>query len=496
MKDPNLELQKIIDDTVKDAKKDIDNYKNVLEETTEDLKVESNINVEISKDKMKAFISLTPAIGTTPPTIEDIKDILNQKGVVFGVDDDKIKEILDREIYYTKMLVAQGKEAVNGQDGKINYLFKIRRDLKPRVSKDGKADFYNLDLITNVKKGQQIAEIIPPTDGTEGQTVTGQKIPFKPGREARIVAGKNIQISNEGKIFSTIDGQPNIINGKLSVVPVLEIRGDVGPATGNINFLGSVIVNGNVKSGFKISVEKDIEVKGTVEAAELIAKGNIVIRRGVQGRGMGLLKAGLDIAAGYLENVTAVAGQNIHITEAVMHSKISAEKKIIVDGRKGLFVGGAARVGEELIAKIIGSPMCTYTEIEAGLNPQKKQELQRINKALDTENHNINKTKQAISVLEKLNKKGVLPTDKTIILGRLKTTYKKLIENRSKLLESKQKIEELLKCTGRAKISAADVVHPGVHIIIGNASLKIKDRVEHATFYNYEGNIKFSPYEG
>ena len=56
------------------------------------------------------------------------------------------------------------------------------------------------------------------------------------------------------------------------MLPVLEISGDVGPATGNINFVGSM-VKGNVKSGFVITADGDVEVYGIVEAAKVEAGG-------------------------------------------------------------------------------------------------------------------------------------------------------------------------------------------------------------------------------
>ena len=43
-------------------------------------------------------------------------------------------------------------------------------------------------------------------------------------------------------------------------------------------------------------------------------------------------------------------------------------------------------------------------------------------------------------------------------------------------------------------VSALNICHSGVNIII-TASLKIRDKIKYVT-YNYEGQIKFDPYEG
>jgi len=64
------------------------------------------------------------------------------------------------------------------------------------------------------------------------------------------------------------------------------------------------------------------------------------------------------------------------------------------------------------------------------------------------------------------------------------------------LKNEKQRLNLLMSYSSRAKISASNVCYSGVNIIIGNASLKVRDKISHVTFYNYEGQIKFGPYEG
>ena len=200
---------------------------------------------------------------------------------------------------------------------------------------DGTADYHNLGLVINVKKGDLLAEIIPPTKGIPGKTVTGKIIPAKAGKEVRIRIGKNVIVSEDGyKMFAEIDGQPIMYDNKLSVLPILEIKGDVGPATGNIDFLGSVIVQGNVKSGFSINANGDLQVNGIVEATEIQAGGDIIINRGIQGQGKGILKAGRDFKVRYIENATVEAGEILILPKASMHSCLLAGKNITLDGKE------------------------------------------------------------------------------------------------------------------------------------------------------------------
>lgn len=459
-----------------------------------------NIDIEISKDQMEAFIFIASPLDNESEnsiTYEYIKDKLKEMGVIYGIDDRKIKDVLAKQIFNTKIKIAKGKEAIPGKDGKIKYNFNLRRNLKPRLSKDGKADFYNLDFVTNVSKGQQLVEIEPPTKGLPGKTVTGKQIPVKNGKLPKLSIGSNVAMSQDSmKAFSVIDGQPIISGGKLSVVPVLEVKDDVGTSTGNINFLGTVIVNGSVKSGFKVEATGDVEVRGVVESAEIIAEGNIILKRGMQGRGKGYLKAGEDIIARYIENTTAEAGRNIHVSEAIMHSYVFANRKIILDGKKGLIVGGKAVAREELIAKTIGSPMATYTELEVGVDTKKKKELQKTIDTTDKLNESLSKVQQAIQVFRKLEDRQSLPSDKKHLLDKLISTEGIILKKIQELKNKSAKLEDALKFSGSAKVSAYDVAHTGVNIFIRNSSLKLKDKVTHVTFYNYEGQIKFGSFEG
>lgn len=474
--------------------------KSQVDDSTADASIKqgAKLEIEISKNQMEAFIFITPPLNEKLEksiTYEYIKDKLKEAGIIYGINSDKIRDVLKKEIFYTKIRVAKGKEAVSGKDGKIKYKFNLRKTLKPKLSKDGKADFRNLDLVTNVSKGQLLVEVEPPTKGIVGKTVTGKSIPAKDGKLPKLNIGSNVVMSEDGmKAFSAIDGQPIISGGKLSVIPVLEIKGDVGTCTGNINFLGTVIVNGNVKSGFKIEAEGDVEVRGVVESAQIFSKGSIILKRGIQGRGKGYLKSGQYIKARYIENTIAEAGLDIHVSEAIMHSRVFANRRIILDGKKGLIVGGCAKARKELIAKTIGSPMSTYTELEIGVDTGKKKKLQETTNEKEKFEKSLDKTKQAIRFLKKLGNK--LTSDKKLLLNKLISTEKVIITKIQELRDEINNIEGDLGFSKNAKISASDIAYPGVNIVINNASLKLRDKIEHVTFYNYEGQIKFGPFKG
>ncbi len=70
---------------------------------------------------------------------------------------------------------------------------------------------------------------------------------------------------------------------------------------GNINFPGDVEIKGNVISNLTVTATGNIEILGAVEAASIIAGKNIVLKTGIQGMDKGVLQAGGNITARFIE---------------------------------------------------------------------------------------------------------------------------------------------------------------------------------------------------
>ena len=121
-------------------------------------------------------------------------------------------------------------------------------------------------------------------------------------------------------------------------------------------------------SGFVVEAGGSVEVMGVVEGAIIKAGGDIILRRGMQGMGKGILISGGDIISRFIENSTVEARNDIK-AEAIMHSNVKCGNKLELSGRKGLLVGGSCKVGKEIVAKVIGSHLATITDIEVGLDP-------------------------------------------------------------------------------------------------------------------------------
>lgn len=114
--------------------------------------------------------------------------------------------------YNQNILIAQGLKPVNGIDESFVLLFKTNRDLKPKINEDGSADFYNLEIVENVTKGQVLCKFTPAVEGTDGISVNGKTVPHIPGKRVPSMLGANIEyIEEKNVIISNIDGQVDFI---------------------------------------------------------------------------------------------------------------------------------------------------------------------------------------------------------------------------------------------------------------------------------------------
>jgi len=458
-------------------------------------RVDSTVEAFASEDKMQAYITATqPEGGGDVPTFEMIVRALKDKGIVACINEDRIREFINSPIYGVPVLVAEGIPPQNGKNGSLRYLVDIHKDRKPVIMEDGTVNYKDINLIENITKDQKLVETIPPIPGKDGINVVGTVLKALDGKPAIIPRGRGVYTNPEGtELYAEIDGQLRIVDGKINVYSVYEVPADVDNSTGNIRFIGNVTVRGNVLSGFEIEAGGDIEVDGVVEAARLRAAGNIILKRGMVGGGKGELIAGGDIIAKFIENSKVEVEGDLK-AEAIMHCDVKCGNSIILGGRKGLLVGGIARVGKYVEVKYLGNQMYTQTVVEVGFDPHLRERLKSLKAEIIKMEEGLLKANQAIALLNKLKAAtGELPMDKRELLA--KSTRTRFFYE-SKLAECKKEmaaIEERLQQGAVGKIKVMGSVYPGVRVAIGNAMLYIKEENKYCTMYSDGADIRFGP---
>lgn len=437
---------------------------------------------------------IIPPIGKGKPlTLEQAREILQQANIVYGIKEDNLRLFVEEQ-NTQEFVLAVGDEPVPGEDGQLRFYFTVeKKKPTPQELTDGRVDYYNLFTVESVRQGDVLVRRSPPTEGIPGMKVTGEKIPARPGIEVNLPVGENVQFSPDGNaLLAACDGRVFYQNGKVSVKPVYEINGDVDLSVGNIQFIGTVIVRGNVQSGISIEAGGDLEIFGSVEAATLIAGRNIILHRGFQGRNKGRIQGEGNLSARFLENAKVEIKGDIVVGEAIMHCQVSAGKSIVVGG-KGLLVGGLIQAGEEVRARVIGSSFCTATEIEVGVNPALRANLAKTEQEQNSVNNSICQVECFLEILKRLERNGQLTPDKKELQAKLTLTLPHLLERAENLNRERHRLEEELAAANRGKVVALDHICCGVKVTIGKASKYFRDEIKSCSLYLDRADVAIGP---
>jgi uncharacterized protein (DUF342 family) len=456
--------------------------------------------VDIGDQEMKATISITPpGPGGCDLSKDTMLSVLRNNRIVHGVLEGALQELEDRPRYREAIVVAEGTKPQNGRDAGVQFNFDTDRSrIHLKEASDGKVNFRELGLIQNVVAGQPLARRLTPEIGKPGRTVTGKSIPARSGKDSPPPLGRNVHLSDDGiTILADINGQVTYIGGKINVEEILTVQGDVSLKTGNVMFLGTVIIQGNVEDGYSVKASGNIEVRGNVGRSEVVAEGDVVIHQGVNAKSGGSIFAGKNLWAKFIENATVEVGENLIVSEGIINSSVVAQKKIICQGKRAAIVGGKYRACEEINAKSLGSPVGgAETILEVGYDPKSKEKsdaLQaqavKLKKQLDSYDKNI-------ATLNAQKQKKELSEDKEAVLQDLVMRREDLVGELRALAKEIESITAYLNgLKAKGRVSASGRIYPGVKIRIKDESEDIRNEVKGLTFYLENLRIRTTRYE-
>ncbi|MCL2276933.1 MAG: FapA family protein [Treponema sp.] len=462
---------------------------------------DSMASVDVDDSEMKVFVTIMPpGEGGADITVDAYKSLMIQNRVYHGVLEDVLERLADRPVYREKVEVAEGTKPVNGKDAFMRYNFETdQTKIRLKEGTNGKVNFKELNIIQNVVQNQVLAVKIPPENGIDGKTVTGKILPARSGNDIPLPLGTNVRESEDGmSVVSDINGQVIIAGGKVNVEPILNIEGDVNLKTGNIIFLGTVVITGNIEDGFSVKAAGNIEVKGTVSKAELDAEGDIIIYQGINGKSGGKIRAGRSLWSRFIENANVEAGNMVVVQDGIINSNIDAIKSIACVGKRASIMGGRLRAGEEINAKVLGnSTSGTETVCEVGFDPHSKIELDRLQTIRYASEDELETLKLDVQTLINTKKqRKSLPEDKEAYLQELLERRQILTTELAKAQDGIQKIQEYMnQITIRGKVSASTKVWPGVKIWIRDVKEDVRQEYKAVTFVLENGLIRVSKYE-
>lgn len=442
-----------------------------------------------SKNRLTSTISLKKEeVENIEITVEILKNFLKNAKIIYGIKEKVLEEIVKdpRAIQYP-ITVAEGCPPKNGNDGYLVNKTEIEEQSSTDYDQKKNFNLRNVMKIKSVKSGQLLASIIQPTIGIPGTSVYGNPIPAKNGRAIKLKPGKNVMFHLDS-VYSTVDGQISITPNAVNVFPVFEVNGDLDLRTGNIDFIGNVIIRGNVPTGYTVKAGGDIKVIGLVEGATLVAGGSISITGGIAGGSRGHVEAAVSIYSNYLNQASCKAGNEIVVDSSILHSKIECGGQVIC--KKGHIIGGQISALKSIQAVDFGNHHYMQTILYIGDSQKQVEEEIQVQEEIKEVNESLRKL---YTLADRLNRRlvsnGSITTQEKILLEKQKVTVKSLQRRLFELEERLQHLKEEHSTNDEAFLKASGVIFPNTQVHFGKYSKPIQNKLQAAKIYIHLGEI-------
>jgi uncharacterized protein len=433
--------------------------------------------LKLEKGRMSALLDLCRDEKNDVISIDDLTQLLTDNKIIYGVKRDVLELIAtDPHSIEYPIVIAEGKPSVNGEDA---YL---RNEVKNVMN--GSHDKFNFRVvmqIPSVTKGQLLATVVPAGEGVNGKDVTGLPLAAKQGRPLRIKAGKNVMLMSN-QFYSLLDGQLSMTNKSISVNPVFEVKGDLDLKTGNLDFVGSITINGNVPSGYELKAGGDICVYGLVEGATLQAAGNIMIHGGVAGGMRANISSGGNVLANYLSQASVKAGQDVIVKTSILHSRVNAGGN--VDCKAGTIIGGMISAGRNISVKALGNELFTKTELAVGWDPMlEKTELETM-ESIENAKVNIKKLTEIEGKLTEIVKQtGKLTEQHKQMIQKQRATRQSMENSIAELMDELLFIQAEKQDRLNSTLAVHEKVFPNTKVYFGKYALLTNQIYKNISFF-------------
>lgn len=434
-----------------------------------------------------------PTTGGKNLTEADIVADLRYAGVKHGIQKKAIAHFLKYRQYCKDYILAKATPPVQGRDASIEYFFDINATAKPKMNEDGSVDFHQLGNIKTVEKGQKLATLTPVDRGQAGLSVRGTPLQPVKVKNYHLRYGRNIEISeNKCHLYAKVAGHVSLVDDMVMLSDVYNVPANVDASTGDIDFNGTVVVPGNVNTGYRVEADGDIVVNGVVEGATLISGGNIVLKRGMQGMGRGELNAKGNISAKFLENCKVTCEGSLK-ADAILHSEIEAKTDVEVLGKKGLINGGAVRTYGNIHASTLGSTMGASTRIEVISEKELSMRDSELKEQIADMEQGLNKIIQSARTMKQQMSEGKPLLQPQIeylkkVSKSKPSIEKELREMRAERADIKDQIEQ----NKSSCIRVEREIYSGVKILVKDAMRIVHEPIARCRFVREGADVKIT----
>lgn len=448
--------------------------------------------VRITEDDGQAWLYLMPKEDKSPYTKEELIALLQEHEVVAGINEDRLIAMAKKCVYEREIKVAESVPPKAGRDGYYEYFFDINGGTgRPKIREDGSVDYQSMNMIHNVRKGTVLAKYHPMEPGTPGRDVRGFAIPVSVMKNLPPIQGRGIvhDPENENIYLAERDGKVEYQDGKLTLSNVYQISGDVDQIIGKVEFYGDVVISGNVEAGTVIRAGKSLTIEGTVEAAELFAGGDIILKRGIQGAKKAKITCRGTLFADFIEHTQIKTGGNVE-ANIILNSDIEADGKVILTGKKGTLIGGNVHGAKGIDCKELGNDVEVKTVVHAGVLPEiflKQRKLLKEEEDLKRQQEKLLQEVKEIELRVKMT--GGLTDSMKVRLKEIAQEKKDLDEEAGENRDRLGKIQQIINQCRGAKVRIDGHLYKGSIICIDQCRMPVENSTVYMEYRNISGMI-------
>lgn len=474
-------------------------------------KKNAHLRIVVADDEMSADAQIFAAYGGNHVSANQIVKGAQENNVTFGFDKKRLIALAGKaskaapgsDIQDT---IALGRGPISGANAEFEQLVICFKDriLKPQEknAKTGAVNMRDLGVLVSVNPGDKVMRKIPMTKGKQGNSVTGTIIETVDGVDAQLTAGSGTEISpkDPNVLLSTISGLPRRVDNGMAVEDVFEVP-KVDVSTGNIDYKGSIVVNGDVGEGMTVKAEGDINITGYVDSACIEAQGDVVIGKAAIGRQVDgddvnystLIKAKGNIFIRHAQYVEIQCDKMVTIEKQLLHSRVTAKSLLIgsEESPTGKIIGGHLNLIESLRVGALGAPAGSHSKVTFNqLFDKVVAKRDQLRAKVEEQKNIISDIKTAVEHIKELpnsDEKKTLLTESIVSFEKHKKIQNHLMA-KNKALEGKQR--ELF---ASSTIEVKERIYAGIDFQIGTEKTRTKREHGPSKVYLHEGKLRIDP---
>ena len=362
------------------------------------------VRIRVTSDSMQAFLEWTGSCGDDDAVVDEVLvvSLLNENGVVV---DDTVRErvaaalceippsealleavasgadlIESHDISvvadsardsasdgrFPGWLIAEGRVPTDAEDAKLEWFDQVHPDAC-QTDEEERVDHYLAKVIRTIDAGSHIGRVIPARDGVDGVDVFGQVL-ASPRREGTsLVLGHGLRMDQNEADVVVMDVAGRVVQDGATfyVDEVLIVESDVNFASGSVDASTSVRIRGDVRPHFRVRSTKSIQVEGAVEAAEVQAGEDLIVRGGIFGHDSGtLVSAGGELETNICDSALVRVRGKVNVTREIINSDVVCEATVTLE--HGAIIGGVVSAGQGFLVQTLGSPAGVETRVALG----------------------------------------------------------------------------------------------------------------------------------